>query len=164
MGSYDAAATRNKVPKIRATPHQTIVSTRRSPNAVVASTAAPTTDTCTAPRVTCTPLRSMACGPRTHMAHRIQHVLNGGHRKQGEYIRIRIALRETNLESVSQDPRSLARIRGEHCRVWKSSVINASVESCSSGTWLDVDMHTGSTMPGKMVLASENGFKREVGE
>ena len=37
MGSYDDAATRGKIPKVRAMLHQTFVSTRRSPTAVASS-------------------------------------------------------------------------------------------------------------------------------
>ena len=43
---------------------------------------------------------------------------------------------------VLQETRRLARVRGEYCRVWESSVISAPRASCSSSVWPDVDTHT----------------------
>ena len=71
MDSGDAAAARNKISMFvpRCTkPSYSTLSTRRSPNAVAALAAASTSDRRIAPRVTCPPFRSTACGPRAHKA------------------------------------------------------------------------------------------------
>ena len=151
MGSYDAAATQNQYPKVRATLHQTIVSTRRFPNAVAGVESSLYIRHSHRAARYMPALEEYGLGPRAHRARRIRHVLDGGHRKS----RSASPSKETNLVSVVRHPRSLARVRGEHCRVWEISVMSAPrgvmfEQACG---WMLT--HTGSMVQGKIVLASE---------